>query len=160
AQLAVRRLAFSADGTRLALAGGPEVQVWDVDRQLRLAAMRGHAGEVTSIAFAPDGLRVASSSADGTVRLWDAANGQPLGLISSLDVTQWLGFARDGGRIAIGGASGGSVWDSRNDLRRAMFDLGEPVSSVALRSDGGEVVACGDRGAVRAWSVEGGAPVL
>ncbi|HEY0987208.1 MAG TPA: WD40 repeat domain-containing protein, partial [Kofleriaceae bacterium] len=35
AQLPVRRLAFSADGTQLALAGGAEVQVWDVDRRLR-----------------------------------------------------------------------------------------------------------------------------
>jgi WD40 repeat protein/tRNA A-37 threonylcarbamoyl transferase component Bud32 len=160
AQLPVRHMAFSADGTRLALAGGVEVEVWDVERKLRLAAMRGHAGKVTAIAFAPDGRRLASSSDDGTARLWDAQTGQSLALIPSLDAVKWLAFSRDGGRIAIGGAGGASVWDSRNDARRAVFDLGEPVSSVTLRGDGGAVVACGARGTVRAWSVRDGAPLL
>jgi WD40 repeat protein len=155
-QQPIWHMVFSADGTRLAIAGGPEVQVWDVVRAQRIAAMRGHAGRVTAIAFSPDGLRLASSSDDGTCRLWDAATGQALALIPSLEAIDWLAFSRDGSRIAVGGAGGASVWDSRNDVRRAMLELDQPVSSVALRSDGGEVVACGDKGAVRAWSTRDG----
>ena len=34
---------------------------------------------VTSVAFSPDGTRIASGSADNTVRLWDTAPGNPSG---------------------------------------------------------------------------------
>jgi WD40 repeat protein len=38
--------------------------------------MTGHAANVTSLAFSPDGSRLASGSLDGTVKLWDVATGQ------------------------------------------------------------------------------------
>jgi WD40 repeat protein len=42
----------------------------------RLLTLRGHKDGVTSLAWSPDGQRIASTSRDGTVKVWDAATGR------------------------------------------------------------------------------------
>lgn len=39
-------------------------------------ALKGHTGQVTSVAFSPDATRLASASYDQTVKVWETTTGQ------------------------------------------------------------------------------------
>jgi WD40 repeat protein/predicted Ser/Thr protein kinase len=155
AQMVIERLAFAPDGATLAIAGGSDVQLFAAATGRRIAALRGHAGAVSGIAFTGDGARVATASEDGNARIWDAATGQLLGLLPSLDALKWIAVAPGGAEIAFGGGAGAAVWDARNDVLVRTFALGEEAAALAFDAAGRQLAACGMKGAVRTWRLDG-----
>jgi hypothetical protein len=66
-------VAFNADFGWMALgSGGRDVEFWDDAGGLR--KLKGHTQIVLSAAFCVDGRRLASGSADGTVKIWNVAD--------------------------------------------------------------------------------------
>lgn len=63
-------LALSSGGRVLAVASGSSILLWDVAAQKQLRTLTGHGDRVTSVAFAPEGLTLASASDDDVVRVW------------------------------------------------------------------------------------------
>jgi WD40 repeat protein len=80
----VSALAFSPDGTRLATAGGGAAPLgkvygydrstilWDLRTGQRLLKLDAHSSWVLTVAFSPDGKRLATGSLDNTIRIREA----------------------------------------------------------------------------------------
>ena len=90
-------VAFSPDGRRLAT-GGEEntVKIWDVETGRGLHTLRGHSGEVYTVAFSSEdnGHWLASAGEDSAVKIWNSHAGTLVrnfrghtGLVSSLAFT-------------------------------------------------------------------------
>ena len=77
------------------------MKIWDSATGKELFALKGHAGMVTSVAFSPDGQRLASASWDQTVKIWDSATGKELfALKGHAGVVYSVAFSPDGQRLA------------------------------------------------------------
>jgi RNA polymerase sigma factor (sigma-70 family) len=74
------QILFSPDGRLLASSDGDAVHLWEVATGKVICTLRGHRGQIQSLAFSANGRRLASGSPDSTVLLWDlTAPGRPPG---------------------------------------------------------------------------------
>src|SRR5262249_50581560 len=111
---------FSPDGSLLAAGGYADaekgigaVKLWELSSGVERPIPTGHGAK--SLAFSPDGKRLATAGTDQAVKLWDTATGQEV--LSLHGHTEWVfdvAFTPDGERLASASWDRSvRVWDGR-----------------------------------------------
>jgi hypothetical protein len=139
-------------GTVEVRADGCAVTEWS--HPMLQTTLDGHGDYVRSAAFAPDGRRIVTASADRTARIWDADTGRPVATLEGHgDWVRSAAFAPDGRRIVTASADRTArIWDADTGRPVATLDgHGDGVRSAAFAPDGRRIVTASWDGTARIW---------
>ncbi|GEM_PF-4465127 len=155
-------------GTRALAYGQGRLLLGTDDGKLRLCALRDrsggpftvlgdHDGAVRALALAPDRPHLLSGARDGSLRLWDLAEGKALAKLPAHEARVNGAAFVAGGLGATCGPDGIRVWDlPAGTLKRHVATGGAWVSDVALDPAGRWVAGALLDGSVRLWDLPSG----
>jgi eukaryotic-like serine/threonine-protein kinase len=167
----IKTVAWSPDGKRLAAGGGRiagfknsipgELKIFDAMTGQEIFNLQGHMGNVNSVAWSPDGKRLASTSGEfsppGEVKIWDSATGKELfNLAGHTNEVNMVSWSPDGKQLASTCSDGAiKIWDAETGQEvRTLHGHFHAVEMVAWSPDGKQLATTS--GEVKIWDVATG----
>ena len=157
----ISSLAFSPKSKRLATGEGDDsydnyLQLWETPtlkpEGLPRVGRSGYA--IFSVAFDEEGRHIATSSYDGSIRVWDATSGDSVVINGDENPVFSVAFAHKHPWLVSGGADGAvRVWntDTRAPIGMPLKGGDSWVYSVAFSTDDSHIVSGNKTGDVQLW---------
>ena len=153
----IYHLVFSPSGKYLAMSDGTphvtsdagDVQIWDVERQVRVAKFRPAGHSVTSLSFSPGGNHLVTGQSDGQVNVWSRENGDSIAQLKGHSTKiAALAFSPDGQTLATVADHAGAtesaevrLWNTSDWQAGKVLLGGSHVVSDALYCQDGNTLA-------------------
>ncbi len=161
----INAVAFSPDDTQL-LTGTkransstpPLAWLWEIDSGQLIHHFTGHGGHVLAVTFSPDGQRVATGSADQTVRLWETATGNPISTFSGhTRSVQAVAFSPSGTQLLTGGSDNTArLYDVATGAFKLLTGHGGNINAVAFSPDSALAATASADDTIRLWDTTDG----
>ena len=157
-------VAFSPHGNLLASGNyDGTIRLWNAATGQQIGkTLNGHAGEVNSVAFSPDGKTLASGvGSNGTIQLWNVATGQQIRspLNGHAGEVNSVAFSPDGTTLASGSNDAVQLWNVATGQLTENYPVASsvgPVNSVAFSPDGQTLASGNQNGTSWLWKVAPG----
>jgi WD40 repeat protein len=127
---------------------------------------------VYDVTFAPDGRRIVSAGADGTIKLWDAADGKEMMTLRGHEATVLSAkFSPDGKRIASMSKDGKiKIWDAQSGTEQITLKGSAGLHSllpppwmwgpIAFSPDGKKIASGSPNNAIKVWDADSGTGLM
>ncbi|CDO56311.1 hypothetical protein DV451_003582 [Geotrichum candidum] len=154
----VNRLAITPDKKYIAAAGSRSIKLYDIksNNPNHTLSLDDHTANVTSVAIQAEGKWLASSSEDGTVKVWDMRTGNvQRNYKHKSPVNEVVIHPNQGELISCDDDGNVRIWDlSENTCTHRLIPEDDvPVRSVSVASDGTMLVAGNNKGNCYVWNM-------
>ncbi len=135
------------------------MMLWEVRPGLAPGVVGAHASEITALRPSPDGTRLLTAAADGSVQILDLHNGRRLAYAKTPTELLTATWSSDGASVAVAGVDGIVRILAIDGAVEATFS-GHRAPVVALDARDGHFVTASLDGTARIWSRSTGVVVL
>ncbi len=154
-------IALSPSGKQVAAGDSVgHIQIWDCATGKKLSSMELPLGPVGTLAWSPDGNRLAAAGADELVSLLDIQSGQRAVLEGHQGLVRAVAFSRDGKTLASVGQDGLiHLWDAQNQTALTTIQASNaPLFAVTFSRDGLLLAAAGEDRALHLFDAKSHKP--